>query len=819
MIGDRNETNIGNYEIHFIGPPQLINPTPVEPPVTIPTPTPVQPPQPNESLLALPLGSAKSFPLVTQDHGCRGKAIIEAGVEDDSCVFDNVHHAGLDLFPIPAAAGDVYASASGTVIDMFTSCFDNDKKCNRGFGNSVIVQHNSNLFTLYAHLKPGSFHITKGAFLEKGQLIAHMGETGNVTGPHLHFEVKTRGRLSDNTGGHFAYTPTRPDNYGYLDPWAFLAETHLDPSPVIITNTQGLFVRRGPDRYTYSAFTEVESSQQFVAFAQYSEGADIWYRIHLPCKRSTCAGWIAGIVDGIRYSELHTSHDQLRIAGTGTEGLNVREMPGGSLLDKVYDGQRFIFTDSAPAGNGCLSNWYRIDLPAVSGSSSGWICGEYILIVTEQDPLPFENPPDPPVDPAFNEDNGSFAFLDSFDVNHQWKKYEINHQEANQFANLVFTSPPSFRGVQPGVVRLRSVQGCCDQDTLISAQPVKLNSNFEARFQEYTYLDQLHSNEKISVLGTRPGIHRSANGELIATGSFELSGNGKWVTIQTPTTQNIPHVFLTAQTANGFQPISLRVRNVTKKSFEAALFEEEAQMHSGHIKEKIAYLLIDSPQYSGFIDFPNQIFPYHLQQLKVGHLWQPVFNLEIKLEEEQSLDNEVVHIKENVDVLKIGQHVFAQQVSHQGGDPTALRIRYNPQFEVNNNSNVIAEGGPYCGSGIGQELLVPEYACYGFGGAVPYAACAVGTLVGYKAVYFGEACKQHDTCYSQNGSTKSTCDDNFHSLLKATCDETLTGALRNVGRKNCHKTASGYYTMVDIFGCNAFKSAQARAGNSNPICN
>jgi len=128
------------------------------------------------------------------------------------------------------------------------------------------------------------------------------------------------------------------------------------------------------------------------------------------------------------------------------------------------------------------------------------------------------------------------------------------------------------------------------------------------------------------------------------------------------------------------------------------------------------------------------------------------------------------------------------------------------------------DSGPYCGSGKLQELLVPEYACFGLGGVLPYAACAAGTLIGYKPVYFGVACKAHDQCYSRKDSQKSTCDRNFLTVLEATCDTTLTGKLREVGRKNCHNTVSEYFHQVSTRGCEAFEMAQRRAGNNAPNC-
>ncbi len=284
---------------------------------------------------------------------------------------------------------------------------------------------------------------------------------------------------------------------------------------------------------------------------------------------------------------------------------------------------------------------------------------------------------------------GGFNLLETIDVNHQWAHFRFDHQDYDQYASLVFLSPPGIQGFQTGVIRLNSrlntVDGCCtmaggtiprinlDDGGLFPPPPKR--TEFDMRFQELTYLDQFHLNEQVSILGARAGIQRSENGEVIVLSDFELSGTGQWTTVRTPKMGGIPHVFLTAQTVNGGQPVSVRVRNVTESSFEAALFEEEALMQSGHVSERIAYLLIYSPEQQGKLQLPDRQVSYQLKQIELDHQWQQVFDVEIKLQEDQSRDSELFHLKERVDVIKIGEHVFAQQVSSRGGDPAVLRLR------------------------------------------------------------------------------------------------------------------------------------------------
>ena len=58
---------------------------------------------------------------------------------------------------------------------------------NGGYGNCVIVSHGRGNSTLYGHLS--SYNVKVGDMVSQGQVIAYSGNTGNSTGPHLHFGV------------------------------------------------------------------------------------------------------------------------------------------------------------------------------------------------------------------------------------------------------------------------------------------------------------------------------------------------------------------------------------------------------------------------------------------------------------------------------------------------------------------------------------------------------------------------------------------------------------------------------------------------------
>jgi murein DD-endopeptidase MepM/ murein hydrolase activator NlpD len=67
-----------------------------------------------------------------------------------------------------------------------------------GYGRVVIVKHAGDYSTVYAHNRRN--RVAKGAFVEKGQVIAEVGSSGNASGPHVHFEIRHRRQPQDPLG-------------------------------------------------------------------------------------------------------------------------------------------------------------------------------------------------------------------------------------------------------------------------------------------------------------------------------------------------------------------------------------------------------------------------------------------------------------------------------------------------------------------------------------------------------------------------------------------------------------------------------------------
>lgn len=96
-------------------------------------------------------------------------------------------HLGLDL---RAPRGTpVAASQAGRVVFSGTQ---------RGFGRVVIVDHGRGVRTYYAHLS--GFAVGDGEGVSRGQTLGFVGQSGNATGPHLHFELRRDGKPVDPRG-------------------------------------------------------------------------------------------------------------------------------------------------------------------------------------------------------------------------------------------------------------------------------------------------------------------------------------------------------------------------------------------------------------------------------------------------------------------------------------------------------------------------------------------------------------------------------------------------------------------------------------------
>ncbi len=63
------------------------------------------------------------------------------------------------------------------------------------FGKTMVIKHGSGLVTRYSHLH--RYHVKEGQNIQRGEMVADMGNSGRSTGPHLHYEVRLNGTPVD----------------------------------------------------------------------------------------------------------------------------------------------------------------------------------------------------------------------------------------------------------------------------------------------------------------------------------------------------------------------------------------------------------------------------------------------------------------------------------------------------------------------------------------------------------------------------------------------------------------------------------------------
>jgi len=106
-------------------------------------------------------------------------------------------HRGIDISngPVPIYGQDIVAAADGVVIAVNSTSWYGSG-WSYGYGYCVILDHGRDkngrtVHTMYAHCS--AMHVQMGQRVKAGQVIAKAGNSGDVTGPHLHFEVRVNG--------------------------------------------------------------------------------------------------------------------------------------------------------------------------------------------------------------------------------------------------------------------------------------------------------------------------------------------------------------------------------------------------------------------------------------------------------------------------------------------------------------------------------------------------------------------------------------------------------------------------------------------------
>jgi murein DD-endopeptidase MepM/ murein hydrolase activator NlpD len=125
--------------------------------------------------------AAKALATLPSRWPVRGSVNSEYGRRNSPWTQSQEFHSGID---IKAQIGTpVHAPAAGTVVVAGPA---------HEYGTAVVLDHGQDIKTLYGHLSKVS--VRPGQKVERGMLLAHSGNTGRSSGPHLHYEIFVKGQ-------------------------------------------------------------------------------------------------------------------------------------------------------------------------------------------------------------------------------------------------------------------------------------------------------------------------------------------------------------------------------------------------------------------------------------------------------------------------------------------------------------------------------------------------------------------------------------------------------------------------------------------------
>ncbi len=234
------------------------------------------------------------------------------------------------------------------------------------------------------------------------------------------------------------------------------------------------------------------------------------------------------------------------------------------------------------------------------------------------------------------------------EVGSEWTTVSLSRNFRNP---VVIVSPVSARDGAPCIVRVANV----------TAQ------SFAIRVQEWDYLDGEHKAENISYIVVEAGSYQMPDGTFWQAGTYEVSGNRNFTQVTFPAAFNTaPLVFQTVQTENEADAVAVREKDITVTGFAAAM-EEQESLRDGHGVETVGYLAVEKN-----LDGVHVID----EKIATDELFVPsgIEGIYLKLEEEQSRDEETAHTREKIGYMQIGDLFLAQVQTYNGPDTCTMRF-------------------------------------------------------------------------------------------------------------------------------------------------
>lgn len=260
---------------------------------------------------------------------------------------------------------------------------------------------------------------------------------------------------------------------------------------------------------------------------------------------------------------------------------------------------------------------------------------------------------------------GEVGKISNFD--HSSQTIQLDRTYTNP---VVFALPVSYNGGDPAIARITDIQ----------------NNSFSVYLQEPEYMDKRHTKESLSYIVLEAGSWQLADGTILEVGTTNTNSitTSAWSNIEFNSEfETTPAVFSQVQTDNGVQFVRTRQKSASKDGFELAMEEEEALKLSGHATESVGWLAIES----GSGNWSGLEYQAGSTGRNINHTWDKVdfdrnfdrspslfaslasfhggdsaglryrslgaSGVELKVEEDRSLDSEISHTLETANFLAI----------------------------------------------------------------------------------------------------------------------------------------------------------------------
>ena len=283
----------------------------------------------------------------------------------------------------------VYAAESGTVTIYDGGYGDGYYGSNDGYGwrNYIDIVHGNGYKTRYAHMSTGRFVVKTGTKVERGQLIGYSGNSGNSSGPHLHFGLYLNGNkvypepyIKTTNGYHSGYLSSKPAAPKDVSTSTTNGKLNIKWSPVSTATSYVVYVYSKSNCSEYAFKKEITTCS--ISGIQLKPGR-YWICVH--AINSAGAGLGSNFVDYL------TAPKNLRITKTGTSiKLQWDNVPNANCYDVIMTDtkgkQSWLHTDKAEKTiTNCIPGNYKFEVQSLyrpNGSTTGQVVGAYSDIVS-----------------------------------------------------------------------------------------------------------------------------------------------------------------------------------------------------------------------------------------------------------------------------------------------------------------------------------------------------------------------------------------------------------------------------------------------------